>query len=289
MMVVFWLLSPEPQYMGLSRWFVESKSVVTFAASPIPPVSDDGSSEDPVGGWKTQGGPAATPGPPVRRPRFTDEHGTTAFVCVGKLGERGWSGVSDAQRGRTALCAQAHDDLKGGKTMRCDRNPNAMNSGLLLLTGDRRLEPRRACHATIWLLDEDLERVIEFGAAVEISRAGVTFDSPSNVRLTPQALSPGREWLVLLDDPSGLEPLADQRPVLLQLLRACERPDGSWRLACRFASRSVGRCAARSAVSLRRCRADLSDVISGDLLDEIAERIAGDLLASERAETWRPA
>lgn len=78
--------------------------------------------------------------------------------------------------------------------MRCDRNLDEMRSNFVLLTGDRRLEPRRACRASVWLLDDDLARVVEFGAALEISREGVTFEVPrdsglrvvaSGVRLGP--------------------------------------------------------------------------------------------------------
>lgn len=173
--------------------------------------------------------------------------------------------------------------------MRCDRNLDEMRSNFVLLTGDRRLEPRRACRAAVWLLDDDLARVVEFGAALEISREGVTFEVPRDSGLRVESLSRGREWLVLLDDPSGLEPLAHQRPALLRLERACERPDGSWRVACRFASRSVERCSKRRNSAGVPAGSDLSDVVAGDLLDELADRVARDLIATERAESWRQA
>jgi len=171
--------------------------------------------------------------------------------------------------------------------MNRDRDLNEFNGASLLLRGDQRVEPRRACRATVWRLDDDLRRAVELGAAVEISREGVTFTVPPCRELLTDSLRPGREWLVLIDDPTGLEPLARQRMALLRLIRAAEQEDGSWRLACRFASRSPDRCTARRAHRAPRIAAEISDVLAGDLLDELADRLGRDLTAADRAESWR--
>ncbi len=153
-----------------------------------------------------------------------------------------------------------------------------------LLTHDRRIDPRRACRATVWLLDDELLRAVEFGRAIDISRGGISLGACDSLALGDDSLRPGREWLVMLDDPTAVEPLADQRTAIIKLLRATRNAEGRLVLACAFASRSVSRCLpARKSDRGPDLDAN-SQVVAGDLLDELADRLSREIAAIHRAE-----
>ncbi len=153
-----------------------------------------------------------------------------------------------------------------------------------LLLQDRRADARRRCRAAVWILDDDLTRVTEFATAVDISRGGVALCLHTDETLTLESLHPGREWLVILDDPSGLEPLATNRTAIIRLLRSDCDGHGNIRIACAFAARQVGRCLPKRAGAGARSAEPPSDCIAGDLLDELAERLARELTAEQRAQ-----
>lgn len=156
--------------------------------------------------------------------------------------------------------------------------------GVSLLLHDRRTDPRRRCEAAVWLLDDDLTSVAQFATAVDISRGGVALRLCADQPLGLESLRPGCEWLVILDDPTGLEPLAANRAAIIRLLRADGGEHGHIRLACAFAAREVGRCLPQRRDAAAKLAQPPSDCIAGDLLDELADRVARELVAEQRAQ-----
>lgn len=153
----------------------------------------------------------------------------------------------------------------------------------ILLAHNRRSDARRSTRATIWLLDEDLTGAVEFGAVANISRGGLGIAPSEDLCRSLEAAKPGQEWLVMLDDPTGLEPLADQRIALIQLLRVEFDFCGEIRLACKFVTRRVGRCLPGRAQGLGAEGEAISDVVAGDMLDELAQRVQRDVAATIRS------
>gem|GEM_PF-4315682 len=88
----------------------------------------------------------------------------------------------------------------------------------------------------------------------------------------------------MLDDPTAVEPLADQRTAIIKLARVARDADGRLLLACTFAARRVSRCLpARSSEPEPDYDAQ-SQVVAGDLLDELADRLYREIAAITRAE-----
>lgn len=156
------------------------------------------------------------------------------------------------------------------------------------LWSDRRIEPRRPCRAGVWLLDADLARAFEIGTAVEVSRAGATLLVPRLGDRAESALRPGREHLAILDDPTGREPLADQRIVLLRIIRTADQSRGMIRIACLFAARSLDCCTTARPHRRRRIDADMPDTLAGDALEEVVDRVWRDLIAAAPQPRSRP-
>ena len=169
--------------------------------------------------------------------------------------------------------------------MNHDRSLHNTASNQVLLAPDRRRDARRSCRAVVWRLDEDIARGEEFGVAVDISRGGLRIVPSEENRVRLDTLRPGREWLVILDDLTGMEPLADQRPALIRLLRV-DAEAGGIRLACNFVMRKVGRCLPGRASGLRLEGDAISDVVAGDLLDELAQRVRRDVAATIRSGAY---
>lgn len=157
-------------------------------------------------------------------------------------------------------------------------------SSQFLLAQDRRRDLRRSARATAWLLDDELLRAEEFGAVVDISRGGLSILPGEDLCGRLDAFKPGCEWLVMLNDPTGLEPLADQRIALIRLLRVESDSARGMRLACNFVIRKIGRCLPARKSAPPADGDGLCDVVAGDLLDELADRLQRDVAATIRAE-----
>lgn len=154
-----------------------------------------------------------------------------------------------------------------------------------LITHDRRTDSRRRCRAIVWQLDDELVRATELGAALDISRGGLSLQLNPESGVNIAALRPGCEWLVMLDDPSGLEPLADQRVALVRVLRTACDAAGRDMVACAFVTRRIGRCVGDRRRRFNPEREPLSDALGADMLDELADRVGRDLVAAMRAES----
>lgn len=145
---------------------------------------------------------------------------------------------------------------------------------------DRRIEPRRPCHAGVWLLDADVSRAVEIGAAVEISRTGATLLVPRLGDRAESSLRAGSEHLVIFDDPTGREPLADQRVALVRIIRTSDQSRDLIRVACLFAARSLDHCTTALPRGRRSIDPDMPDTLAGDALEEVVDRVWREIVAA---------
>lgn len=144
---------------------------------------------------------------------------------------------------------------------------------------DRGKTDRAVDRPRVWLLDADLERVVEFGEVCAAREGGVSIDvAPDQARDLIEAQR-GWEWLVLIDEAKGAGPEQSERPAMI-ILESMEDVDGSVvRLHCRFAVNSPGACVRERGRRLTAQRLEELDrqLCEGDLFEALASRLSADV------------